>query len=226
MPAKKIDGQAIAHALRAEITAAAARHVAAGDRRPGLAAVLVGDNPASEVYVRNKRKACEDAGASALSLVNTYLGTAIDWRRRRTVFAREVAGLSGPAIKPMALLAVLRTSRAVRIPIVGIGGIAGGADALEFLAAGASAVQVGTACFLGPEAPVRVAQELAARQGALLVGDGAAFLVGEVRQAEDRRRGALAQAVVVLQDAAGHRWRGPLRGSGRRAGLPHGLHPL
>jgi dihydroorotate dehydrogenase (NAD+) catalytic subunit len=106
-------------------------------------------------------RACEEAGATALSLVNTYLGTAIDWRRRKTVFAREVAGLSGPAIKPMALLAVLKTARAVRIPIVGIGGIVTASDALEYLAAGATAVQVGTACFLGPDAPVRVADEMA-----------------------------------------------------------------
>jgi dihydroorotate dehydrogenase (NAD+) catalytic subunit len=115
-------------------------------------------------------KACEDAGATALSLVNTYLGTAIDWRRRKTVFTREVAGLSGPAIKPLALLAVLRTSRAVKVPVVGIGGIATGADALEFLAAGATAVQVGTACFLGPEAPVRIADEMAS----LLAAEGLA----------------------------------------------------
>jgi dihydroorotate dehydrogenase (NAD+) catalytic subunit len=106
-------------------------------------------------------KACEEAGASALSLVNTYLGTAIDWRKGRTIFAREVAGLSGPAIKPMALLAVLRVSRAVKIPVVGIGGIVTATDALEYLAAGATAVQVGTACFLGPDAPVRVADDLA-----------------------------------------------------------------
>src|SRR6187455_1688249 len=105
-------------------------------------------------------KACEDAGAAALSLVNTYLGTAIDWRRRKTIFAREVAGLSGPAIKPLALLAVLKTARAVKIPIVGIGGIVTASDALEFLAAGATAVQVGTACFLGPEAPVHLADEM------------------------------------------------------------------
>jgi dihydroorotate dehydrogenase (NAD+) catalytic subunit len=108
-------------------------------------------------------KACEDAGATALSLVNTYLGTAIDWRKGKTIFAREVAGLSGPAIKPMALLAVLKTARAVKIPIVGIGGIVTADDALEFLAAGATAVQVGTACFLGPDAPVRVADDLATR---------------------------------------------------------------
>lgn len=105
-------------------------------------------------------KACQDAGATALSLVNTYLGTAIDWRRGRTVFARGMAGLSGPAIKPMALLAVLRTARAVRIPIVGIGGIARGEDVLEYLAAGATAVQVGTACFLGPGVPGGIAGEV------------------------------------------------------------------
>jgi dihydroorotate dehydrogenase (NAD+) catalytic subunit len=119
-------------------------------------------------------KACEDAGASALSLINTFLGTAIDWRKRRTIFAREVAGLSGPAIKPLALLAVLKTARAVKIPIVGIGGIVTASDAIEFLAAGATAVQVGTACFLGPDAPVRVAQDLArllAEEGVADVND-------------------------------------------------------
>jgi dihydroorotate dehydrogenase (NAD+) catalytic subunit len=116
-------------------------------------------------------KACEDGGASALSLVNTYLGTAIDWRRRKTIFAREVAGLSGPAIKPLALLAVLKTARAVRIPIVGIGGITTAGDALEFLAAGATAVQVGTACFLGPDVPVRIAHEMSRLLGAEGVSD-------------------------------------------------------
>src|SRR5436305_7053932 len=65
MPAKKIDGQAIAATIRVEIASAVSRHVAAGGRQPGLAAVLVGENPASEVYVRNKRKACEDAGMAS-----------------------------------------------------------------------------------------------------------------------------------------------------------------
>src|SRR6516164_7877162 len=65
MPAQKIDGQALAAAMRAETAAAIARHIAVGGRKPGLAAVLVGDNPASEVYVRNKRKACEDAGMAS-----------------------------------------------------------------------------------------------------------------------------------------------------------------
>ncbi len=114
--------------------------------------------------------ACQEGGASAVSLVNTYLGTAIDWRRRRTVFARGIAGLSGPAIKPMALLAVLRVARAVDVPVVGIGGIASATDVLEYLVAGATAVQVGTACFLDPCAPVRIAQDLRA----LLAREGVA----------------------------------------------------
>ena len=104
--------------------------------------------------------ACQEGGATAVSLVNTYLGTAIDWRRRRTVFARGIAGLSGPAIKPMALLAVLRVSREVEVPVIGIGGIASATDVLEYLVAGATAVQVGTACFLDPEMPVHIARDL------------------------------------------------------------------
>lgn len=104
--------------------------------------------------------AAERGGADALSCINTYLGTAVDWRRRRTVFPRGVAGLSGPAIKPLALLGVMRVSAAVRIPVVGIGGIASAEDVLEFVAAGATAVQVGTACFWDPALPVRIADEL------------------------------------------------------------------
>lgn len=106
-------------------------------------------------------QACEAAGADAVSLVNTYLGTAVDWRRRATIFPRVVAGLSGPAIKPMALLAVLKTSAAVKIPVIGIGGIATAEDVLQFVCAGAAAVQVGTACFWDPQHPVRLADELA-----------------------------------------------------------------
>jgi len=101
--------------------------------------------------------ASERGGADAVSCFNTYLGTAIDWRGRRTVFPRGVAGLSGPAIKPMALLAVTRISAATRLPIVGIGGIASAEDVLEYVVAGATAVQVGTACFLDPALPVRIA---------------------------------------------------------------------
>lgn len=102
--------------------------------------------------VRPLARACEEAGADAVTLVNTYLGAAVDWRRGRPVFARVMAGLSGPAIKPLALFQVWRASSAVRIPVVGIGGIQTAEDALEFLCAGARAVQVGTALFRSPTA--------------------------------------------------------------------------
>lgn len=97
-------------------------------------------------------RACEGAGADAVTLVNTYLGAAVDWRRRRPIFARVMAGLSGPAIKPLALYQVWKASSAVKIPVVGIGGIESAEDALEFLCAGATAVQVGTALFRSPTA--------------------------------------------------------------------------
>jgi dihydroorotate dehydrogenase (NAD+) catalytic subunit len=127
-------------------------------------------------------QAAERGGADALSCVNTYLGTAIDWRHRRTVFPRGVAGLSGPAIKPMALLAVMRTSAAVAIPVIGIGGVAKADDVCEYLVAGATAVQVGTACFWDPGHPVRLADELAALLAAEGVDD-VRSLVGTVRGA-------------------------------------------
>ena len=116
-------------------------------------------------------QAAERGGADGLSCVNTYLGTAIDWRGRKTVFPRGVAGLSGPAIKPMALLVVMRVAAAVRIPVVGIGGIARPDDVCDYLVAGATAVQVGTACFWDPGLPVRLAGELADLLAAAGVAD-------------------------------------------------------
>lgn len=100
------------------------------------------------------------AGADAVSLINTVLGLAIDLDARRPVLARGVGGLSGPAIKPVALAAVWRVAQAVTVPIIGMGGIRSGRDAAEFLMAGAWAVAVGTATFIDPGAPVRVAVEL------------------------------------------------------------------
>ena len=101
-------------------------------------------------------RAAEAAGADALSLTNTFLGMAIDPETRRPRFARVVAGLSGPAIKPLALRMVYQAAQAVRIPVVGMGGIASGQDAVEFLLAGATAVQVGTASFWDPKATENV----------------------------------------------------------------------
>lgn len=105
-------------------------------------------------------KAAEEAGADAISLVNTFVSLAVDARARRPRIGAGFGGLSGPAIKPIALRLVYEAAQAVRIPVVGLGGIASGEDAAEFLVAGASAVQVGTATFWDPRAPLRIGREL------------------------------------------------------------------
>ena len=106
-------------------------------------------------------RAAEGEGADALSAINTLRGMAIDASTRRPRLASVTGGLSGPAIKPVALAMVHALARAVRIPVVGLGGIRTGEDAAEFLIAGASAVQVGTASFYDPRAPEQVGVELA-----------------------------------------------------------------
>ncbi len=107
-------------------------------------------------------RAVEAAGADAVSLINTLLGMAIDIRTRRPVLGAGFGGLSGPAIKPVALRMVYEVAGAVEIPVIGIGGITTAADALEFLLAGATAVQVGTACFANPRAPIEILDGIAA----------------------------------------------------------------
>ena len=107
-------------------------------------------------------RAVEAAGADGLSLCNTFQACAIDIERRRPVFDNTFAGLSGPAVRPIALRMVWQAVGAVSIPVVGLGGILTGRDALEFIMAGAAAVQVGTANFLDPRACVRITQEIAA----------------------------------------------------------------
>ena len=104
--------------------------------------------------------AAADAGADALSLVNTFIALAIDPYTRRPRIGAGFGGLSGPAIKPVALRMVYEAAKAVNIPIIGLGGISTGIDAAEFLIAGASAVEVGTANFWDPAAPIRIAREL------------------------------------------------------------------
>jgi len=96
--------------------------------------------------------ACEAEGAAAICAINTVLGLAIDARSRKAILPRARGGLSGPAIKPIALRIVYDVARAVRIPVIGCGGISTGEDAIEFLMAGATAVQVGTATFANPRA--------------------------------------------------------------------------
>lgn len=101
-------------------------------------------------------KAAEAGGADAVSLINTCLGMAIDWRRKKPILGNVVGGLSGPAIKPIALRCVYQAAKAIQIPIIGIGGIATLDDVMEFLVAGASAVQLGTVHFYDPTAPIRI----------------------------------------------------------------------
>ncbi len=101
-------------------------------------------------------RAVEDAGADAVTVINTLLGMSIDIRRRRPHLGNLFGGLSGPAIKPIALRMVWQVAGAVRIPVIGIGGIQTAEDAIEFLMAGARAVQVGTACFADPMAPLKI----------------------------------------------------------------------
>jgi dihydroorotate dehydrogenase (NAD+) catalytic subunit len=107
-------------------------------------------------------RAAESSGADAISLINTFIALAIDPHTRRPRIGAGFGGLSGPAIKPIALRLVCQAARSVKIPIVGLGGIATGTDAAEFLIAGATAIQVGTATFWDPKAPERIAKELQA----------------------------------------------------------------
>ena len=105
-------------------------------------------------------KAVEESGADAISLINTLLGMAIDIYKRKPVLSRVFGGLSGPAIKPIALRMVWQVVRAVNIPVIGIGGISSGNDAIEFLLAGAKAVQIGTATLIDPYIAQKIIDEI------------------------------------------------------------------
>ena len=110
--------------------------------------------------IRETARACERGGADALTAVNTFVGMAIDLDGLRSRLGKATGGLSGPAVKPLALARCWEAAAAVRIPVLGSGGIASGRDALEFIAAGATAVQIGTATFVEPEACTRVLMEM------------------------------------------------------------------
>jgi len=112
--------------------------------------LMVKLSPNAEDIIDMAYKCCE-AGADAISLVNTFKGMAIDINKRKSIFNNVTAGLSGPAIKPIALRMVYEVSRTVNVPVVGLGGISNWKDAIEFIMAGASAIQVGTANFIKPD---------------------------------------------------------------------------
>ncbi|TWT74799.1 dihydroorotate dehydrogenase [Allorhodopirellula solitaria] len=111
-----------------------------------------------------------DGGADAVCLTNTVLGIAVDWRKRRAILGNGMGGLSGPAIKPIALRCVHQVRRAVEIPIIGIGGIASLDDVMQFLVTGASAVQIGTANYYDPTLSMRLIDQLPAALGELGAG--------------------------------------------------------
>jgi dihydroorotate dehydrogenase (NAD+) catalytic subunit len=149
----------------AEVT----RAVRAVTRRPVIMKLSPNVTDIAEIA-----RAVEAEGADAVSLINTLLGMAIDAETRRPKLARVVGGLSGPAIKPVALRMVWHVASAVSIPVIGCGGITTGEDAVEFLLAGAAAVQVGTANFIDPTATARVTDGIAsycARHGVARAGD-------------------------------------------------------
>ena len=145
----------IAYGIRADSAKEVVSRVRAATKKP----LVVKLSPQAEDIPR-MAAACVEAGADALSLVNTFQACAIDLERRRPVFNNIFAGLSGPAVKPIALRMVWQAVGAVDVPVIGLGGITSGLDALEFIMAGAAAVQVGTANFMDPRACGRITAEI------------------------------------------------------------------
>jgi dihydroorotate dehydrogenase (NAD+) catalytic subunit len=141
--------------LLGEVVAAVRAAMGSGTQRP----LIVKLSP-NVTRIEPVARAAAEAGADGLSLVNTFVGLAIDPHTRRPRLGNGFGGVSGPAIKPIALRMVYEASQAVQIPVIGLGGIASGTDAAEFMIAGASAVQVGTANFWDPQSPLRIAREL------------------------------------------------------------------
>jgi dihydroorotate dehydrogenase (NAD+) catalytic subunit len=147
--------------LQFALDAGAAAEVTAAVRGATELPLMVKLSPAA-TDVRGIARAIADAGADAISAVNTLPGMAIDRRRRKPLLGNVYGGLSGPALKPVALRVVYEVAQVVKIPIVGIGGVGSLDDVLDFLMAGACAVQVGTAVFADPVLPLRLVDELAA----------------------------------------------------------------
>jgi dihydroorotate dehydrogenase (NAD+) catalytic subunit len=151
----------VAHGADFAIDPAVTARIVAGCRRACPLPIVAKLTP-NVTKVAPIAQAAVDAGADAVSLVNTFVGMAIDWRRRRPILGNVTGGLSGPAIKPLALRIVRQVAKEVKVPIIGIGGIATIDDAMEFLVAGASAVQVGTANFYRPTASTEIVDALPA----------------------------------------------------------------
>ncbi len=166
----------VSHGVDMGTDPAACRAVVAGVRSATRFPLLAKLTPNVTDIVALAR-AARDGGADGVSLINTLQGMAVDWRRRRPLLGNVVGGLSGPAIKPVALRCVHQVHRAVGLPIIGVGGIMTIDDVMEFLVAGATAVQVGTASFADPTASIRLLDALPAAL-AELGADRVAAVVG------------------------------------------------
>jgi dihydroorotate dehydrogenase (NAD+) catalytic subunit len=142
-------------ALRPQTTYDLVKRIKAASRRPLI--TKLSPNVTSIVEIA---QAAEEAGTDAVALINTLLAMAIDLETRRPKLGNVYGGLSGPAVKPVALRMVHQVASRLEVPVIGMGGIMTGADALEFLVAGAAAVEVGTASFVDPDAAVRIADEI------------------------------------------------------------------
>jgi dihydroorotate dehydrogenase (NAD+) catalytic subunit len=141
-------------------TCAGAASVTAALRRAWERTLIVKLSP-NVTDIAEIARSVEDEGADAVSLINTLMGMAVDVEHRRPCLSTITGGLSGPAVRPVAVRMVWQVAKAVKIPVIGLGGITSGRDALEFLMAGATAVEVGTANFLDPAISVKIVDEIA-----------------------------------------------------------------
>jgi dihydroorotate dehydrogenase (NAD+) catalytic subunit len=174
----------------------ACRRVVAGVREATRLPVLAKLTP-NVTDIASVAKGARDGGADALTVINTCQGMAVDWRRRRPLLGNVIGGLSGPAIKPIALRCVYQVRQAVEIPIVGVGGIMTIDDCMEFFVTGASAVQVGTANFAEPVASMRLLDALPAalaELGVKALADAVGTLVTPARTSCPPASGSTAHA--------------------------------
>ena len=150
-----VHGGGMSFGTQPEAAAAVTRAVKAVTKKPVI--IKLSPNVTDIVSIA---KACEDAGANGISLINTMLGMRIDLRRRKPIIANTMGGFSGPAIFPVALRMVYQVSKAVAIPVVGMGGVSSAEDVMEMMLAGATAVEVGAANLVNPFASLEIVREL------------------------------------------------------------------